>query len=258
MKSLLTACLVLSTTSLALAQEQGRVLSTSPIFAQVAVPQQICQDETAAYRDQGGSGAGAVLGALAGGVVGNAIGNGGGRAAATAMGVIGGAMLGNQAESNGRAPQYQTVRRCSTQTFYQNQTVGYNVVYEFAGRNYTTRTDSPPGDWIALNVQPAANSPAYSSNGYYSNQQWPQAAYATTPPVYVQPGYYGAPSGYSASDYVAPMVIGAAIVTGTYYASRPHHGSYYRPGPGWRPSHPGHGQRPGRPGRPDRPHGHHR
>jgi len=46
------------------------------------------------------TGGGAVLGGLIGGVVGNQFGHGGGRAAMTALGVFGGAVVGNNAERN--------------------------------------------------------------------------------------------------------------------------------------------------------------
>ena len=73
------------------AQEQGRVLSATPIVQQVGVPQQVCGNETV-YSGSRNSGAGAVMGAIAGGAAGNAIGKGNGRVAATALGVIGGAV----------------------------------------------------------------------------------------------------------------------------------------------------------------------
>ncbi|KAA9173981.1 hypothetical protein F3K36_15135, partial [Delftia sp. BR1] len=76
MKSLVLLTLAATTATVALAQEQGRVLSVTPVTQQVAVPQQVCRDENV-YTGQRTSGAGAVLGALAGGVVGNAIGHGG-------------------------------------------------------------------------------------------------------------------------------------------------------------------------------------
>ncbi len=244
----LTAAATVTATG-AFAQERGRVLSSTPITQQVAVPQQICNDQPVAVAPRP-SGAGAVVGAIAGGLIGNAIGGGGGRAAATGAGLIGGAMLGNQVESNGPA-QYQTVRQCSTQTFYQNRTVGYNVTYEYNGRSYTTQTTNPPGQWIALNVQPVTNDPAYSNNGYYSSQAAPQGAYSTSYPQNYDSGYYApqpaAPiyssgSAYSGSDYVAPLLIGAVIGAGAYYATRPSH-HHYRPGyrPGHRPGHGGHG-----------------
>lgn len=248
MKTLAILTLTAVTATGALAQEQGRVLSSTPITQQVAVPQQVCSDQPVAVAPRP-TGAGAVVGAIAGGLVGNAIGSGGGRAAATAAGLVGGAMLGNQAEASGPV-QYQNMRQCSTQTFYQNRTVGYNVTYEYNGRNYSTQTANPPGKWIALNVQPVANDPAYSNDGYYSTQNPPQGAYSTSYPQNYDGGYYApqpvAPtysvgSTYSASDYVAPLLIGAAIGAGAYYATRPGH--YYRPGgyrPGW---HGGYGWR---------------
>lgn len=57
------------------------------------------------------SGGGAVAGGLIGGVVGNQFGHGGGRAAATALGIVGGALLGNTVEANANAPRaYQSYR----------------------------------------------------------------------------------------------------------------------------------------------------
>ncbi|RKJ94717.1 glycine zipper 2TM domain-containing protein [Alicycliphilus denitrificans] len=145
------------------AQEQGRVLSATPVTQQVAVPRQVCGNETIYSGARPTTGAGAVLGAIAGGAAGNAIGGGSGRAAATALGVIGGAVLGNQVES-GR-PGYQNVQRCTTETYYDNRVVGYDVVYEYAGRRYTTRTQSDPGQWIPLSVQPAVPGvPGYPSD----------------------------------------------------------------------------------------------
>jgi outer membrane lipoprotein SlyB len=53
---------------------------------------------------QGNSGGGAVLGAIIGGVIGNQFGHGNGRAAATAVGVVGGAAVGDSVErDNARA-----------------------------------------------------------------------------------------------------------------------------------------------------------
>ncbi|MBS0390966.1 MAG: glycine zipper 2TM domain-containing protein [Comamonadaceae bacterium] len=148
------------------AQEMGRVLSATPVTQQVAVPRQVCGNETIYSGARPTTGAGAVLGAIAGGAAGNAIGGGSGRAAATALGVIGGAVLGNQVES-GR-PGYQNVQRCGTETYYDNRLVGYDVTYEYAGRRYTTRTQSDPGQWIPLSVQPTVPGvPGYPS-GYQS------------------------------------------------------------------------------------------
>ncbi|MGK6307047.1 glycine zipper 2TM domain-containing protein [Variovorax sp. DT-64] len=64
----------------------------------------------------GTSGGGAVAGGVLGGVVGNQFGHGSGRAAATALGVIGGALLGNSVEANANAPRVYESYRISIQT----------------------------------------------------------------------------------------------------------------------------------------------
>ncbi|MDB5731247.1 MAG: hypothetical protein JWQ03_1142 [Variovorax sp.] len=64
----------------------------------------------------GTSGGGAVAGGLIGGVVGNRFGNGNGRAAATALGVVGGALLGNSIEAQRNGPRPQESYRVSVQT----------------------------------------------------------------------------------------------------------------------------------------------
>ena len=101
MKKLVLFSIILGTAGLAAAQERGRVLSVTPIVQQVAYPRQVCGNETI-YSGQRTTGGGAVLGAIAGGAAGNAIGKGNGRAAATAIGLIGGAVLGNHIEGQGR------------------------------------------------------------------------------------------------------------------------------------------------------------
>lgn len=205
MKPIVLFTTLAATAFAASAQEQGRVLSSTPIYQQVAIPQQVCGNETV-YSGNRTSGAGAVVGAIAGGAAGNAIGKGSGRAAATAIGLIGGAVLGNQIEGNGQ-PQYQTVQRCTTETYYENRAVGYNVVYEYAGRQYTTRTQNDPGAWIPLSVQPLSGQTystqppyGYGSQGAYTTQpgvvtsgypQQPPPVYVTPPVTVIEYGYDG-------------------------------------------------------------------
>ncbi|SEB17595.1 glycine zipper 2TM domain-containing protein [Variovorax sp. YR216] len=62
------------------------------------------------------TGAGAIAGGAVGGVLGNQIGHGGGRAAATALGLVGGALLGNSIEANNNAPRTYQTYRVSIQT----------------------------------------------------------------------------------------------------------------------------------------------
>lgn len=146
------------------AGEHGRVLSSTAVQTAVTVPRQVCGVEQVATPAQK-SGGGAILGAIAGGVIGNAIGHGSGRAAATAVGIVGGAMIGDHIE--GGAPgQIQNVERCSTQNVVEYRTTGYNVVYEYAGRQYSVQLPYEPGPWIRLQVTPVAQpqsvAPGYS------------------------------------------------------------------------------------------------
>ena len=145
--------------SVALAQESGRVISSTPVIQQVAVPRQVCSYQPVAVQ-QPNTGAGTVIGGLAGGAIGNQIGHGDGRAAATILGVVGGALLGNRIESNNNAPQVQNVQNCTTQTSYENRTMGYNVVYEYGGRQYTTQMANDPGATVQLQVTPMGGSAA--------------------------------------------------------------------------------------------------
>lgn len=64
----------------------------------------------------GTSGGGAIAGGLIGGAVGNQIGSGSGRAAATALGLVGGALLGNNIEAQRNAPRVYESYRVSVQT----------------------------------------------------------------------------------------------------------------------------------------------
>ncbi|MDP3702660.1 MAG: glycine zipper 2TM domain-containing protein [Hylemonella sp.] len=136
--------------SLCAAQDEGLVISSTPVVRQVAVPRQVCSSEQVAVQPSR-RGAGAVIGAVAGGIVGNAVGHGSG--AATVLGAIGGAVIGDRIED---APptELHEVQRCSTQTFYENRNVGYEVEYEYADKRYKVQLPYDPGQTIALRVAP--------------------------------------------------------------------------------------------------------
>jgi uncharacterized protein YcfJ len=198
----------------AFAQENARVISSTPVIQQVAVPQQYCTQQpvvTSAPK----SGAGAVMGAIAGGAAGNAIGNGSGRAAATAIGLIGGALLGDRIE--GSPQQVQNVQHCSTQTTYESRTVGYNVVYEYAGRQYTTQTAQDPGQYIAVQVSPVG-----AQGGSMAVPPVTSQPPVMSPPVtYVQPQ----PGVVVSTVPVAPVIYSPPVVYPSPYYARP----YYPP-----------------------------
>ena len=184
----------------------ARVISSTPMVQQVAVPRQVCTQETVMAQAPR-SGAGALMGAIAGGAAGNAIGNGGGRALATMIGLVGGAMVGDRIE--GPNNQLQNVQQCATQTFYENRASHFNVVYEFQGARYSAQMPSDPGLHVRLRVSPVgAIEPVPQP---FQNQ--PQTYYQTAPaqqqPVYAQP---------VAAAPVYPV-----------YAPQPYYAPYYPP-----------------------------
>jgi uncharacterized protein YcfJ len=134
------------------AQEVGKVISSTPIIQQVAVPRQVCNNQQVVTEGQK-SGAGAAMGAIAGGAIGNSMGQGSGRAAATMLGLFGGAILGDKVEGGG-TPEVRNVQNCSQQMFYENRTMAYNVVYEFAGKQYTVQMPQDPGPTVRLQITP--------------------------------------------------------------------------------------------------------
>lgn len=192
----------------------ARVISSTPVVQQIAVPQQVCSNQPMVMQSPP-SGAGAVMGALAGGAMGNAIGDGGGRALATMIGLVGGAMVGNNIEGN--RSQVQNVQQCGTQTSYQNRTTHYNVVYEYSGKQYTIQMPSDPGPYVRLQVTPVGAMP--------SPQASVQPGFAPPQPAYGQPVY--TQPVYTQPVYVQPVYVQPAPVfhPGYGYYSRP----YYPP-----------------------------
>jgi hypothetical protein len=175
----------------------------------VAVPQQVCRDDQVLVQPRT-SGGGALLGAVIGGALGNSLGSGAGRAAATGLGVIAGAAIGDNTEAVNNPPAATTVRNCQTVMRYENRVVGYNVVYEYNGHTYNSRMAQDPGAQIALNVAPAA--------GAVSDAQT-----SGLPPVYQVPqsAVYGPSVGYA-----PPVVYAPALGYGPYPAYGYYGGNY--------------------------------
>jgi uncharacterized protein YcfJ len=154
-KQLAILSVALASTGVALADDLGRVLSSQPILQQTAVPRQVCSTQQVEVREQK-SGAGAAMGAIAGGAIGNSIGRGSGNVAATMLGIVGGAVLGDRIEG-APASHIENVQHCSTQNFYENRTVGYNVTYLFGGRRYSVQMPNDPGPTIRVQVSPTGS-----------------------------------------------------------------------------------------------------
>lgn len=120
-------------------------------------PREVCEDVVVQDRmpERDGNVGGTVAGAVIGGLVGNQIGDGNGRKAATAAGAVAGGFIGNRVDRRhvGGRVVSRTDRRCRTvsDTSSSSRVVAYNVTYRNPdGTTGTMRTDSKPGDRIAL------------------------------------------------------------------------------------------------------------
>jgi len=183
LKQLILVAAIGIVSSTGFAQEMARVLSVTPITQQVGVPRQVCGTEQVVMV-QSKSGAGAALGAIAGGAIGNAATHGAGQAAATMLGIVGGAVLGDRIE--GQPPtQLQEVQRCHDQVFYENRTVAYSVVYEYAGKQYTVQMPQDPGPTLQLQVTPVGSAPAAPA----ASAQASAYAHAPSQVIVTQPAY---------------------------------------------------------------------
>jgi uncharacterized protein YcfJ len=202
----------------AAAQEVGNVISSVPVVQQVAVPRQNCVQGMVQAQPYT-SGMGGLAGGIAGAAIGSAIGSGTGTAAAMVLGTIGGAILGNNVEADNMRAQQAMVPTCTTETFYENRTVGYDVTYEYAGRQYAVRMPHDPGSTVRLQVTPMVQGALGSPEiGGTVGAPPLQAAPAQVAPVQVAP---------------APMVMAAPMVVAPYatYPAYPAYPPpvYYRP-----------------------------
>lgn len=119
--------------------EPAKVLSYAPIPGP-QVARQICHSiETPAPAHNAG---GAVAGGLLGALVGSRFGEGHGRDALTVAGAIGGAMAGDQI---GSGPATQ--RQCNV-VYEPGPPSGYQVTYDYHGRQLTAITRTPPGEYL--------------------------------------------------------------------------------------------------------------
>ena len=220
--SALAAAALMGTTASSAADIMARVITSTPVVQQIAVPRQVCNTQQVVTQAPK-SGGGALLGAVAGGAAGNAIGSGGGRAVATMLGVFGGALLGDNIEGPGRQ-QVQNVQQCSTQTYYENRPSHYNVVYEYQGTQYSTQMASDPGQFVRLQISPvggltAPPQPAFQGQQYQYQQQ-PQ--YQPQP----QPLYQQQPQ---PQTYFQQAPVEQIQVQQPMYAQRISSSTYYQP-----------------------------
>jgi uncharacterized protein YcfJ len=113
-----------------------------------------------------------VIGGIAGAVLGSKVGGGSGSTAAAAVGTMVGGLAGRQIYENTQRRRYarNSVQVCDPVDYGNNgynnsgyattgnygsdnaRVVGYDVTYEYAGRQFVTRTNYHPGDRIRVRV----------------------------------------------------------------------------------------------------------
>jgi uncharacterized protein YcfJ len=182
MKRLMIASLFASTIVAAQAEtytDTARVRSAEPQYENTSLPRQECTSQWISEPDGRGNRerqgrpmsqerqyGGAILGGLAGGVVGHQFGGGNGKDAATALGVVLGAMAGDKMANHDHAGQYDNARyepaqhamqqrevqRCHTVYDAQTRLTGYRVAYDYRGQSYTTFMRSNPGSNLSVRV----------------------------------------------------------------------------------------------------------
>ena len=148
--------------------DNARVRSAEPQYENINVPRNECSSQWINERGSRIGGepqdrqyGGAIVGGLAGGVLGHQVGGGRGKDAATALGVVLGAITGDQFQNRDQRGQYdhgqyenvqREVQRCRTVNETQTRITGYRVAYEYRGQHYTTFTRNNPGNSLQVRV----------------------------------------------------------------------------------------------------------
>lgn len=135
--------------------DHARVVEVTPRLVEVNHPRQECYDEyvPGRYRGPERDVTGALIGGIAGGLLGSRVGKGNGRVAAAAVGAATGAVVGDRMQNS---PAYhdggREVRRCRMVDSWETSADGYRVIYEYAGREYTTILPYDPGPSLPVRV----------------------------------------------------------------------------------------------------------
>ena len=157
-------------------EDYARVRNVTPQYEKVNTPREECRD---VYREGGYSRerssdhsyTGTVVGGVAGALLGSQFGKGNGNTASTAAGAIAGAVIGDKVQNNGRYARDDDdrggmTRQCRVVDDWENRLTGYTVLYEYAGRSYTTVLPQDPGRKLAVHVSVTPAVETLSRNGY--------------------------------------------------------------------------------------------
>ena len=145
--------------------DSAQVISSVPIYQTVYEPQQQCWTESVTSYEEHRSAGGVILGGVTGGLIGNTIGRGNGRAASTVVGAMIGAVVGDHIANRGNNTVAVTrpVQRCQTVESNRQILTGYQVTYNYNGRNTTVVMPYDPGARVPIDVgvTASAGQPVY-------------------------------------------------------------------------------------------------
>jgi len=152
----------------------ARVLESRPVYQDSVAARDECWNPRSGHFEEVRGenktrvGKGAAIGAVAGGVIGHQIGDNG--TAQTLGGALLGGLIGHQIEKRNDNNDRQDdldYSRCRTVggSGNPNAVMGYDVRYEYNGREYVTRMDHDPGRTLRPGRDIALDgTPAYNSN----------------------------------------------------------------------------------------------
>lgn len=143
--------------------DYARVVDVEPLRRQVRVSEPVreCWEEVTYAQDGPFSYnhvRGTLLGSVIGVAVGNQVGHGRGKDVARAAGALIGGAIGHNVSRDRQRQLYgdgrHVVERCdvSYRDSWEERIDGYEVRYEYAGREYVTRMPYDPGDRIRVRV----------------------------------------------------------------------------------------------------------
>ena len=161
--------------------DTAEVVNTVPVYGSINEPRQQCWTETVTtYQEAPRHYGGTLLGGITGGLIGSTIGDGNGRIAAAAVGAAIGALVGNRADErrNYSTAVPQQVQRCQNVDNYRQGITGYQVTYNYNGRNSTVILPYDPGPRVDIGISVA---------GAGSNSVVPPSGYTIPQVQYVQP-----------------------------------------------------------------------
>lgn len=139
------------------------VIETRPIIqvVEISSPRQQCwEEEYVVDRRYGGSESNtpAIIATILGGAIGNAVGhNKSNKQVGTVVGAVLGHSIGRdiiRRNTGSVVREVETVERCETvyEQHQEERIVGYQVTYNYNGRDYSVRTNTDPGDQIQVRV----------------------------------------------------------------------------------------------------------